>query len=238
MCTIVKCVSMILLMHTTVVMATPESALNSTSHNAPPQTNRSWGQNYRPWQKLMQLIEYILIGVSVSVHVANSANHTEFSGLIPPELQPIIHSLHQPMFIREVGVEMVSTFKYSENLTWTLNTTLLVKKAQQRLNVLRKMRQFGMSSEIHNNFYSCVVECPDQLHYRVVWQHYCDGPWEDLIRLWELHCPRCRPFTITGFTRDLPPSLRTPSTPTRVVHTRSVKCRTSRLSNSTTYWEF
>ncbi len=70
---------------------------------------------------------------------------------------------HQPLFIRELEVERVSSFNYlvvhiSEDLTWTLNTTQLVKKAQQRLYFLRRLRKFGISPKILNNFYSCVVE--------------------------------------------------------------------------------
>ena len=70
---------------------------------------------------------------------------------------------HQPLFIRELEVERVSSFKYlgvhiTEDLTWSLNTTQLVKKAQQRLYFLRRLRKFGMSSKILSNFYSCIVE--------------------------------------------------------------------------------
>ncbi|KAK3554856.1 hypothetical protein QTP86_000962 [Hemibagrus guttatus] len=69
----------------------------------------------------------------------------------------------QPLFIRELEVERVSSFKYhgvdiSEDLTWTLNTTQLVKKAQQQLYFLRRLRKFGMPFKILNNFYSCVIE--------------------------------------------------------------------------------
>lgn len=54
---------------------------------------------------------------------------------------------HQPLLIWELEVERVSSIKYlgvhvSEDLTWTLNATQLVKKAQQRLYFLRK---FSMS---------------------------------------------------------------------------------------------
>uniref|UniRef100_A0A3B3SI74 Reverse transcriptase domain-containing protein n=1 Tax=Paramormyrops kingsleyae TaxID=1676925 RepID=A0A3B3SI74_9TELE len=68
-----------------------------------------------------------------------------------------------PLFIRELEVERVSSFKYlgiyiCEDLTWTLNTTQLVKKAQQRLYFLRRLRKFGMSRKILSNFYSCIVE--------------------------------------------------------------------------------
>ena len=72
-------------------------------------------------------------------------------------------SPHRPLFIGELEVERVSSFKYlgvhiSDDLTWTLNTTQLVKKAQQRLYFLRRLRKFGMSPEILRNFYSCIVE--------------------------------------------------------------------------------
>uniref|UniRef100_A0AAQ4S675 Reverse transcriptase domain-containing protein n=1 Tax=Gasterosteus aculeatus aculeatus TaxID=481459 RepID=A0AAQ4S675_GASAC len=67
---------------------------------------------------------------------------------------------HQPLFIQELEVKRVSSFRYlgvhfSEDLTWTLNTKQLVKKAQQRLYFLRK---FGMSPKILSNFYSCIME--------------------------------------------------------------------------------
>ncbi|CAM4275437.1 unnamed protein product [Leuciscus chuanchicus] len=70
---------------------------------------------------------------------------------------------HQSLFIKDLEVETVSSFKYlgvhiSEDLTWTLNTTQLVKKGQQRLYFLRRLRKFGMSTKILKNFYSCVVE--------------------------------------------------------------------------------
>ncbi|KAK2899376.1 hypothetical protein Q8A73_012505 [Channa argus] len=70
---------------------------------------------------------------------------------------------HQPLFIRELQVERVSSFKYlgvhiSEDLTWTPHVTQLVKKAQQRLYFLRRLRKFCMSPKILSNFYSCVNE--------------------------------------------------------------------------------
>lgn len=48
--------------------------------------------------------------------------------------------------IGETEVERVNTFKFlkahiSEDLTWTYNSTQLLKKAQQRLYFLRKSRQ-------------------------------------------------------------------------------------------------
>lgn len=60
---------------------------------------------------------------------------------------------HQPLIICELEVVKVSSFKLlhiSDELTWTLNTTQLVKKAQQRLYFLRRLRKFS--------FYSCIIE--------------------------------------------------------------------------------
>ncbi|KAK3537362.1 hypothetical protein QTP70_008820 [Hemibagrus guttatus] len=67
---------------------------------------------------------------------------------------------HQPLFIREREVERVSSFKYlgvhiSEDFTWTLKP---VKKAQQRLYFLWRLRKFRIPPKILNNFYSCVIE--------------------------------------------------------------------------------
>ena len=70
---------------------------------------------------------------------------------------------HQPLFIRGLEVERVNNFKYlgvhiSDDLTWTFNTTQVVKKAQQRLYFLRRLRKFGMAPKILSNFYSCIIE--------------------------------------------------------------------------------
>ncbi|KAI4894010.1 hypothetical protein NFI96_024229 [Prochilodus magdalenae] len=70
---------------------------------------------------------------------------------------------HQPLFILDLEVERVSSFKYlgvhiSDDLTWTLNTTYVLKRAQQRLYFLRRLRKFGMSPRILSNFYSCIIE--------------------------------------------------------------------------------
>ena len=68
---------------------------------------------------------------------------------------------HQPL-IQQLEVERVSSFKYlgvhiSDDLTWSFNNTQLVKRVQQRLYFLKRLRKFDMSPEILSNFYSCIV---------------------------------------------------------------------------------
>ncbi len=56
-----------------------------------------------------------------------------------------------PLYIGGVAVEVVSSFRYlgvyiAEDLTWSANTTRLVRKAHQRLYFLRKLRRAGLGS--------------------------------------------------------------------------------------------
>lgn len=70
---------------------------------------------------------------------------------------------HPPIFINNAEVEQVSSFKFlgvhiTEDLSWTLHTDTVVKKARQRLYFLRKLRKFGLSTSILTNFYRCTIE--------------------------------------------------------------------------------
>lgn len=63
----------------------------------------------------------------------------------------------------ELEGERVSSFKYldvhvSHDLTWTVNTTQLLRKAQQQLFFLSRLMKFDVSPKIFSNFYICVVE--------------------------------------------------------------------------------
>uniref|UniRef100_A0AAQ6IKW0 Alkylated DNA repair protein AlkB homologue 8 N-terminal domain-containing protein n=1 Tax=Anabas testudineus TaxID=64144 RepID=A0AAQ6IKW0_ANATE len=161
-------------------------------------------------------------------------------------------STHQPLFIRELEVERVSSFKYlgvniSEDLTWTLNTTQLVKKAQQRLYFLRRMRKFGMSPKILNSFYSCVVESV-LTSCITVW--YGNTTVADRKRLQRVvktaekiirtPLPSLQTVYHRRVHRRAATILKDPTHPQHGLFTllpsgrryRSVKCRTSRLSNS------
>ncbi|KAJ8407061.1 hypothetical protein AAFF_G00287370 [Aldrovandia affinis] len=46
----------------------------------------------------------------------------------------------------------------SEDLSWTFNTSSLVKKAHQRLFFLRRLRKAHLSPQILVNFYRCAIE--------------------------------------------------------------------------------
>ncbi|KAK0156083.1 hypothetical protein N1851_001364 [Merluccius polli] len=70
---------------------------------------------------------------------------------------------HTPIHINGMAVERVSSFKFlgthiSETLTWTINTSSLVKKANQRLFFLRTLKKNHLSADILCNFYRCAIE--------------------------------------------------------------------------------
>ena len=70
---------------------------------------------------------------------------------------------HTPVHINGAEVERVSSFKFlgvhiSEDLSWSLNTSSLVKKAHQRLFFLRRLRKAQLSPLILTNFYRCTIE--------------------------------------------------------------------------------
>ena len=70
------------------------------------------------------------------------------------------HQHHQLLHIDGSALEKVGTIKFlgvhiSEDLTWSYSTDQLIKKDQQQLYFLRKLR--GPSS-ILPNFYRCTIE--------------------------------------------------------------------------------
>ncbi len=70
---------------------------------------------------------------------------------------------HTPITIDKTPVERVNSFKFlgvhiTEDLTWSAHTDAVLKKAHQRLFLLRRLRKFGMSSRILRSFYTCTVE--------------------------------------------------------------------------------
>ncbi|KAK0151150.1 hypothetical protein N1851_007724 [Merluccius polli] len=70
---------------------------------------------------------------------------------------------HAPLHINGSEVERVTNFKFlgvhiSENLSWSLNTTALIKKAHQRLFFLRRLKKAQLSPQILVNFYRSTIE--------------------------------------------------------------------------------
>lgn len=70
---------------------------------------------------------------------------------------------HTPIHINGTEVERVSSFRFlgvniSDDLSWTHNTSTLIKKAHQRLFFLRRLKKVHLSPQILVNFYRCTIE--------------------------------------------------------------------------------
>ena len=70
---------------------------------------------------------------------------------------------HAPIYINGDAVEQVSDFKFlgihiSKDLKWATHTTQVVKKAQQRLYCLRRLKKFKVSPRILRAFYNSTIE--------------------------------------------------------------------------------
>uniref|UniRef100_A0AAX7TT88 Alkylated DNA repair protein AlkB homologue 8 N-terminal domain-containing protein n=1 Tax=Astatotilapia calliptera TaxID=8154 RepID=A0AAX7TT88_ASTCA len=78
-------------------------------------------------------------------------------------IQSMCREVHTPITINGAAVERVSSFRFlgvhlAEDLTWSVHTNKTVKKAQQRLFFLRRLKRFGMSPHILRTFYHCAIE--------------------------------------------------------------------------------
>ena len=70
---------------------------------------------------------------------------------------------HAPILIDLAVVEQVESFKFlgghiNNKLEWSKHTKTVIKRARQSLFLLRKLKRFGMGSEILKRFYSCNIE--------------------------------------------------------------------------------
>lgn len=70
---------------------------------------------------------------------------------------------HIPLHISGAEVERVSSFKFlgvhiTENISWSLNSSSLVKKAHQRLHFLRTLKKAHLCPKILIDFYRCTIE--------------------------------------------------------------------------------
>lgn len=72
----------------------------------------------------------------------------------------IRHGSTQLIPINAERVGRVSSFKFldtpiAEDITWTVNTIALLKKAIQQLNFLKPLRKINMSQQLLRSFYCC-----------------------------------------------------------------------------------
>ncbi|KAF7654175.1 hypothetical protein LDENG_00072940, partial [Lucifuga dentata] len=70
---------------------------------------------------------------------------------------------HDGLCINGEKVERVSSFKFlgmyiAEDLTWSLNTSYIIKRAQQRLFFLRTLRRNRLPQRLLISFYYCTIE--------------------------------------------------------------------------------
>ena len=68
-----------------------------------------------------------------------------------------------PLHINGELVERVNTFRFlgvliSANISWSENTTAIIKKAQQRLHFLRVLRKYNLNSNLLRTFYHSSIE--------------------------------------------------------------------------------
>ncbi|XP_042077993.1 uncharacterized protein si:ch1073-456m8.1 isoform X1 [Haplochromis burtoni] len=85
----------------------------------------------------------------------------------------------QPLFINGDCVERVASFRFlgvniEENLSWSVNTSELLKKAQQRLYFLRILRRNNIAQRLLVSFYRATIE--SVLTYCIcIWYTSCTG---------------------------------------------------------------
>ncbi len=70
---------------------------------------------------------------------------------------------NSPLHIQGESAEMMGSLKFlgvtiSKQLTWSANTSLLVKRAQQRLFFLRELKQAELPQKLLVNFYRNTIE--------------------------------------------------------------------------------
>jgi len=135
----------------------------------------------------------------------------------------------------------------SEDLSWSHNTQHIVSKSQQRLYFLRKLRRFGLSTKLLNNFYRCTVESI-LTNSITVWFGNCTvqvrKALKRVIKTAQYICgttfPSLQDIYKTRVTKRAHKIIRETTHPQYILFTllpsgrryRSMKARTSRLKNS------
>ena len=158
----------------------------------------------------------------------------------------------QPLVINDQAVEIVESFKFlgttiSSSLKWNINVNLIVKRAHQRLFFLRQLRRFKVSQEAMCHFYrpmiesvltisitvwfgSCSAEDRDELNRVVRTASKIIG--KDLPKICDIYSDRILKSGLKV--------IKDPSHPANALFVplpsgkrlRSIKCRTTRLRNS------
>ncbi|KAI5609016.1 gastrula zinc finger protein XlCGF28.1-like [Silurus asotus] len=120
---------------------------------------------------LFTLLTHDCVATHSLNHIIKFADNTTVVGLISKndelayreEVQRRTQSDHSPLIIDGSLVEIVKSTKFfgvhlADNLTWSLNTSLITKKAQQRLYFLRRLRKAHLPSPILTTFYRGTTE--------------------------------------------------------------------------------
>ncbi|KAF7710110.1 hypothetical protein HF521_008982, partial [Silurus meridionalis] len=85
------------------------------------------------------------------------------------------HTDHSPLIIDGSSMENVKNTRFlgvhlAKNFTWSLNTSSITKKAQQRLFFLRSLRKACLSLYPDHVLQRDHSEHPEQLHHCLVWE--------------------------------------------------------------------
>uniref|UniRef100_A0A3P9CV01 Reverse transcriptase domain-containing protein n=1 Tax=Maylandia zebra TaxID=106582 RepID=A0A3P9CV01_9CICH len=162
------------------------------------------------------------------------------------------HNNHLPLFIGSEAVERVSSFKFlgvtvTEDLSWGNHITSVVRKAQQRLYYLRRLRSAHIPRSLMLNFYNCAISSVLTYGF-LVWFPSCTKADQQALqrvvkeagRIIGTSLPEISNIFPTRCLRRVHSILRDQHHPARhLFHLlpsgrryRSIQARTSRLANS------
>ncbi|KAK3534564.1 hypothetical protein QTP86_016659, partial [Hemibagrus guttatus] len=133
---------------------------NSTSSTTKLNTGAPQGCVLSPL--LFTLLTHDCAAMHSSNHIIKVANDTTVVGLISKNDERA-QSDHSPLDINGSNVEIVKSTKFlsvhlAEDLTWSLNTSSITKKAQQHLYFLRRLRKAHLPPVILTTFYRGTIE--------------------------------------------------------------------------------
>ncbi|KAK3510480.1 hypothetical protein QTP70_009162 [Hemibagrus guttatus] len=130
---------------------------NSTSSATTMNTGAPQGCVLSPL--LFTLLTHDCAAMHSSNHIIKFANDTTVRWLLTSGA----HSDHCPLNINGSNVEIVKSTKFlgvhlAEDLTWSLNTSSITKKAQQHLYFLQRLRKAHLPPLIQTAFYRGTIE--------------------------------------------------------------------------------